>query len=78
MLKEWQNIFHMIVNANSIVQHVIQIKNGIIKCQCEYKNYRKCKKKYSWNPSTCICGNNKYLKNIADTSDGYCINKKDK
>ena len=29
--KTWQNIFHVIVNANSIVQHVIQIKNGIIK-----------------------------------------------
>ena len=24
-------------------------------CQCEYKNYYKCKKDYSWNPSTCIC-----------------------
>ena len=30
-LKQRQNIFHVIVNANSIVQHVIQIKNGIIK-----------------------------------------------
>ena len=30
-LKSWQKIFHMIVNANSIVQHVIQIKNRIIK-----------------------------------------------
>ena len=29
--KEWENIFHMIVKANSIVQYVIQIKNGIIK-----------------------------------------------
>ena len=28
--KQWQNIFHVIVNANSVVQHVIQIKNGII------------------------------------------------
>ena len=26
-----QNIFHVTVNANSIIQHVIQIKNGIIK-----------------------------------------------
>ena len=26
-LKQWQNIFHVIVNANSIVKHVIQIKN---------------------------------------------------
>ena len=30
-LKQQQNIFHMIVNANSIVQYVIQIKNGILK-----------------------------------------------
>ena len=29
--KQWQNIFHVIVNANSIVQHVIQIKNGMRK-----------------------------------------------
>ena len=29
-LKQWQNTFHVIVNANSIVQHVIQNKNGII------------------------------------------------
>ena len=25
-------------------------------------------KDYSWNPSTCICENSKYLKSIADTS----------
>ena len=30
-LKQWQNIFRVIVNANSIVQHVIKIKNGSIK-----------------------------------------------
>ena len=30
-LKQWQNIFQAVVNANSIVQHVIQNKNGIIK-----------------------------------------------
>ena len=30
-LKQWQNIFHMIVNANSRAQHAVQIKNGIIK-----------------------------------------------
>ena len=29
--KQRQNIFHAIVNASSIVRHVIQIKNGIIK-----------------------------------------------
>ena len=30
-LRQWQNIIHVIVNANSIVQNVIQIKNGIKK-----------------------------------------------
>ena len=29
--KQWQNVFHVIVNAYSIVQRVIQIKNGIIR-----------------------------------------------
>ena len=52
------------------------------------KNYRTCKKDYGWNPSTCICENDKYLKSIADTSViacgeiyiccGYCINKNGK
>ena len=37
-------------------------------CQCECKNYHKCKKDYNWDPSTCICENSKYLKSIADTS----------
>ena len=60
----------MIVKANSMAEHVIQIKNGT--CQCECKNYHKCKKDYSWNPSTCICENSKYLKSIADTSVIAC------
>ena len=30
------------------------------------------KKDYSWNPSTCICENSKYLKGIADTSVTEC------
>ena len=47
-------------------------------CQCDCKNYRKCKKDYSWNPSACIWDNSsKYLKSIADTSvtewDGIII-----
>ena len=37
-LKQWQNIFHMIVNASSIVQHVIQINNGIMSMSMEYVN----------------------------------------
>ena len=30
-LKQWQNIFHVILNANSIVQYVVQMKKEIIK-----------------------------------------------
>ena len=36
------------------------------------KSYRKCKNNYSWNPSTCICKNSKYLKSFADTSVIMC------
>ena len=32
------------------------------------KNYRTCKKDYSWNPSTCICENGNCLKSIVDDS----------
>ena len=41
-------------------------------CQCTCKSYCKCKKHYSWNPSTRICENSKYLKIIADTSVIKC------
>ena len=64
-LKQWQNIFGMIVNANSIVQDVIQNKNGIrkhvnvnVKIMVGKDIY---KKNYSWTLSTCICENRKYL-----------------
>ena len=30
-LKQWQNIFHVILNASSIIQHVIQFRNEIIR-----------------------------------------------
>ena len=30
------------------------------------------KKNYSWNPSSCISENPKYLKSIADTSKNVC------
>ena len=53
-----------------------EIKNGIKwnnkTCQCGCKNYRKCKKDCSWNPSTYICENSKYLKGIPDTSVIAC------
>ena len=42
-------------------------------CQCECKNYRKCKKDYRWNPRTIICENGKYFKSIADTSVITCV-----
>ena len=41
-------------------------------CQCQCKNYLKCKKDFSWNPSTCISENDKYLKSIPDTSVITC------
>ena len=34
--------------------------------------YRACKKNYSWNPSTCICENSKYLKHIVADSVIAC------
>ena len=40
--------------------------------QFKCKNYHKCKKDYSWNASTCICENIKYVKSIADTLVTVC------
>ena len=37
-------------------------------CQYECQNYYKCQKDSSWNLSTCICEDNKYLKSVVDTS----------
>ena len=58
----------MIVNANSIIQHVYNPnqKWNDKTCQCECRNYRKYKKYYSWKRSTCIFENVKYLKIIGD------------
>ena len=59
----------MIVNANSVVQHVIQVENGIIKhAFINIKIIISAKKDYRWNPSTCTCEISKYLKSIANTS----------
>ena len=41
-------------------------------CHCECKNYHKCKKDYSWNPSTCTFENSNDLKSIDDTSVMDC------
>ena len=67
-LKQWQNIFHVIANADSIVNLAIQIKNGIIKHQWECKKNSTCKKDCSFDLCLCICENSKYLKIINDTS----------
>ena len=42
------------------------------KCQCECKKDRMCKKDYSWNLTTCIRENVKYLKSIHDFSVILC------
>ena len=71
----------MITNKNEaktmkehiVVQNAIQNKkrnNEISQYEC--KHYCKCKKDYSWNSSTLICENSKYLKSIADTSVIEC------
>ena len=68
-LKQWQNIFHVTVNVNSIVQHEIQIKNeNNGTCQCDCKNSCTRTKNYDQNPSSRVCENDKYLKSIVDTS----------
>ena len=59
----------MIVNANSIVQNVIQNKNGIIKLvNVIVKIIVKCQKDYRYDPSVGISENSKYLKSIDDVS----------
>ena len=66
-----QNIFHVIVNANAIVQQERNNKTCRA-CQFECKNYCKRKKDYSWNPNTRIQENSKYLKSVADISVTEC------
>ena len=50
-------MLHVIVNANSVVKHAVQIKNGImISLNASVKSIIHAKG-YSWNPSTWICEN---------------------
>ena len=72
-LKQRQNIFHVIVHANSITQLDIRIKNRITTLvNVNVKIVEHAKKDYSWNTSKCICENIKYLKNMANTSVIMC------
>ena len=56
------------VNANSIVEHAIEIKNEIIKHVNVNVKIIITVKKISWNLSTYICENSKYFKSVAYTS----------
>ena len=63
----------MIVNANSIVQNLIQNKNGIIKLvNVISKIIIKCQKDHRYDPSVRISENSKYLKSIDDVSVIEC------
>ena len=63
----------MILNASSIVQYVIQLKNEtIIHAKANTKKIIPAKKYYSWNHRTFICENGQYLKGVADTSVIVC------
>ena len=54
-------------------ENVIQINGGIMDiCWCECKKRHVCGKDYVWNPSTCSCGNGKYLASIMDDSAIMC------
>ena len=59
-LKHEFNIFHETLNTNLVIQHVIQIRNGIM-------IHVNVSAKKCCNPNTCICENSRYLKSIADT-----------
>ena len=70
-LKQWRNIFHMIVNTDSKVQRAIRVKNRIIK-HVMWMSKLSWMQKRSWSLSTCICENNKYLKSVANNSVTEC------
>ena len=63
----------MIVNANSIVPHVIQIKNGItVNVNVTAKNVKRASKVIVGIQSHILVKlveNSKYLKNVADNSN---------
>ena len=69
-LEQCQNIFYVIVNANSVVQHIIQIKNAMAK-------HVNVNVKIIVHEKKIIAGilaheNSKYLKSIVDTSVTEC------
>ena len=63
----------MNVNVNLMEQNVSQINGGIsIKVNVSVTKIHICDKEYVWNPSTCICENEKYLESIMGDSAILC------
>ena len=65
---------HYHANVNLLVENVIQIKCGTIintDVSAKIQNLM-CAKYYIWNPSTCTCGNGKYLESIINDSVVTC------
>ena len=74
-LKQWQNIFHVILNANSVVQHVNQIKKWMIKhVNVNVKIIINVKKIIFRILAHVFVRRVKYLKTITDTSVTECDN----
>ena len=65
-LKHCQNIFHVIGNASSVVQHVVKIKNRIIKHV--NMNVKIIKRATMIMSGILAQENSNYLKSIVDTS----------
>ena len=57
--KQKQNIFHVIINVNLMVEN----------CNLNKKWNKKLCRWECWNPSTCACEINRYLKSITDECD---------
>ena len=55
-------------------KYMFQLKKKRHKCKLRSTtwNCTTYKKDYSWNPSTCICENDKYLKRFVDDSKIVC------
>ena len=63
----------MNVNVNLMEQNVSQINDGIsINVNVSVTKIHICDKEYVWNPSTCICENEKYLESIMGDSAILC------
>ena len=46
----------------------------MINVNVSVKSIKSCKKDYSWNPSTCICSNSRYLKSATNSASKNVTN----